>query len=342
MADLISKKNGIYQSPFKVVPFLVLEIGSAFLMSFYLRQLLTNAGSSGLPAQAGLPAGQAGGGLIWFLVGLGLFIIFSFLSALFINGLLWSSLAAGLSVIASLAVFYDYFSTVLIVFSIFIFLIFVWGISKLRSELEDTLKIKFFRLVKVFLSKIVLGLAIMISLFGYFLLPTGGGFPVSLENFQSFVLKPNEGLIGIFVPNFKFQTSIQTVLAGLLEPQLAKQVPNYKNLPASAKEIILESAIRQQLLDGLEKALGTKIDSQEPVGKVIYDSLAIKFSQLDETAKNWITIGIFVLLFFTIQFIFIPIKWLLSFLLFLIYLFLLAINFVSIRLESRSKEVLVM
>ncbi len=340
MTDFLSKKNGIYQSPFKVIPLLIFEISSAFLMSFYFRQLLS--GSSDLIAQTGLPAGQVGGGLIWFLVGLGLFVIFSFLSALFINGLPWSSLAAGLSVIASLAVFYDYFSTVLIVFGIFIFLIFVWAIRKLRLELEDTLKIRFFRLVKVFLSKVTLGLAIMISLFGYFLLPAGGGFPVSLENFQFFVLKPNEGLISIFVPNFKFQTPIQTVLAGLLEPQLAEKVPNYKNLPASAKEIILESAIRQQFLDGLEKSLGTKIDSQESVGQAIYDSLAIKFSQLDDAVKNWITIGIFVLLFFTIQFIFIPIKWLLSFLLFLIYLFLLAIKFVHIRLESRSKEVLQM
>lgn len=327
MTDLISKENGIYQSPFKVVPLLVLEIGSAFLMSFYFRQFL---------------AGSSVSGLIWFLVGLCLFIIFSFLSALFISGLIWSSLAAGLSVIASLAVFYDHFSTVLVVSNIFIFLIFVWGIYKLRSELEDTMKIKISRLVKVFLPKITLGLAIMISLFSYFLLPAGNGFPVSSENFQSFVLKPNEGLISIFVPNFKFQMPIQTVLAGLLEPQLAKEVPNYKNLPAAAKEIILESAIRQQFLDRLEKSLGTKIDAKEPVGQAIYDSLATKFGQLDDAVKNWITIGIFVILFFTIQFIFIPIRWLLSLLLFPIYLLLLAVNFANIRLESRSKEVLVL
>jgi hypothetical protein len=325
MSDLISnnKENDFIQSPFKVIPLLVLEVVFAFLMSFYFRQLLTN-----------------GIGLGWFLVGFFLFITFSFLSALFLNKMLWSSLAAGLSVIASFVVFYDYFSTVLIISGIFIFLIFVWGIRELKLEIENTLKINFFRLVKVFLNKITLGLAIMFCVFGYFLLPTGSGFPVSFKNFQAYILKPNEPIIGIFVPNFKFETSIQKALINILEPQIIKQIPNYKDLPAAARETILESVIRQQFLDGLEKSSGVKINAQEPVGKIIYDFLVIKFNQLNESIKNLITLGIFVILFFVIQTIFIPVKWLLSFVLFLVYMSLLAVRFAGIRLEQRSKEVL--
>jgi hypothetical protein len=111
-------------------------------------------------------------------------------------------------------------------------------------------------------------------------------------------------------------------------------------LPAAARETILESVIRQQFLDGLEKSSGVKINAQEPVGKIIYDFLVIKFNQLNESIKNLITLGIFVILFFVIQTIFIPVKWLLSFVLFLVYMSLLAVRFAGIRLEQRSKEVL--
>lgn len=323
MADLIAKENDLDQSPFKVIPLLLLEVVFVFLMSFYFRQLFTH-----------------GVGLGWFLAGFFLFIIFSFLSALFLNRMTWSSLAAGLSVAASFLVFYDHFSTILVLSVLFIFLIFIWGIRNLRLESENTLKINFFRLTKAFLTKISLGLAIMLCVFGYFLLPKGNGFFISFENFQSYVLKPNEFIVGIFIPNFKFEMPIQAALANLLEPQIAKQIPSYEALPEAQRKAILDLAIRTQFLDGLEKNLGTKIDSRESVGLMIYDFLVTKFSQLNGSVKNLIMLGIFVILFFIIQTIFVPVKWLLSFILFLVYMFLLATNFASIRLETRSKEVL--
>ncbi len=327
MADLISKENGgSNQSSVKIIPILVLEIISAFLMSFYFRQMV-----------AGLNVPN----LIWFLVGFILFVIFSFLAALFINELLWSSLAAGLSVIVSLAVFYDYFSVVLLGFGLLVFLILLWGMSRLKTDSDNTLKINFSHLSKIFLSKITLALAILFCLFAYFLFSTKGGFPISFESFRVFILKPNEGIIRIFVPNFKFQEPLQTVLAGVLEKQLVQSVPNFNNLPASVKETAITSAVDQQFGVSLDKALGYQVNLKDPVDKVIYDSLVIKFDQLNPMAKNWTYIGIFVVLFFTIRFLFIPINWLLSILMFLIYQLLLAVKFVSIKSESRSKEVFV-
>lgn len=320
------KENDSCQSPVKVVPLLFFEVSFAFLTSFCFRQLIGNVNP---PAN----------GLFWFLISLGLFIVFSFLTALLVSGFMWSGLAAGLSALASLAVFYDYFSTTLFVFGIFIFLIFIWGINSLRSELENSLKIRFFYLTKAFLPKVALGVAILISLFSYFLFTARGGFPISFENFQ-FLLKPNEKLIGILIKDFSFQKPLQTVLAGLLAPQLAAKVPNFENLPASVKETVLELTIKREFLDGLSKFLGSEINAQDSADKVIYNSLVIKFSQLDERVKNWIIIGIFVVLFLTIRALFVPVNWLLSIFIFLIYLFLLAFNFVSVKMESRSKEVL--
>jgi len=325
MADLLSKENEIYQSPVKVAFLLILEIGSAFLMSFYFRQFAADFGSQKL---------------ILFLVGLILFLTFSFFSALFIRGFLWSGLAVGLSLVAGLAVFYDYFSPVLIVFGFFIFWVFFWGIGGLRFESENSLKIKISRLLKIFLAKASLGTAILISLFCYFLFSAGSDFPISFENLQ-FLLKPNEKLLAIFIPEFSFQKPLQTVLAGVLEQQLAPKIPNFEKLPASAKSIIIEEAVRQEFLAGLEQFLGIRINPRDSVDRVIYDSLKIKFNQLGETVKKWIIIGVFVALFFAIRFLFIPLNWLLSAVIFLIYLVLLALNFASIRLESRSKEVLI-
>ena len=273
---MLSKENDIYQSPVKVAFLLIFEIGSAFLMSFYFRQFAVDFGSQKL---------------ILFLVGLVSFLVFSFFAALFIRGFLWSNLAVGLSLAAGLAVFYDYFSATFLVFGFFIFLVFFWGIGGLRFELENSLKIKIPRLLKIFLAKASLGTAILISLFCYFLFSVKGDFPISFENLQ-FLLKPNEKLLAIFVPGFSFQKPLQTVLTGV------------------------------------------------SADRVIYDSLKIKFNQLGETVKKWIIIGVFAALFFVIRFLFIPLNWLLSAVVFLIYLVLLALNFASIRLEPRSKEVL--
>ena len=142
------------------------------------------------------------------------------------------------------------------------------------------------------------------------------------------------------IKDFSFQKPLQTVLAGLLAPQLAAKVPNFENLPASTKEAVLELTIKREFLDGLSKFLGSEINAQDSADKVIYNSLVIKFSQLDEGVKKWIIIGIFVVLFLTIRALFVPVNWLLSIFIFLIYLFLLAFNFVSVKMESRSKEVL--
>ncbi len=102
----------------------------------------------------------------------------------------------------------------------------------------------------------------------------------------------------------------------------------------------MELTIKREFLDGLSKFLGSEINAQDSADKVIYNSLVIKFSQLDEGVKKWIIIGIFVVLFLTIRALFVPVNWLLSIFIFLIYLFLLAFNFVSVKMESRSKEVL--
>jgi hypothetical protein len=51
-------------------------------------------------------------------------------------------------------------------------------------------------------------------------------------------------------------------------------------------------------------------------------------------------LGLFFVLFLIIKFLFMILTWVFPLVLFLVYLLLTAVNFVSIRLESRSKEVL--
>lgn len=320
---MLSKENsGVYQPSIKIIPLFILEIVSAFLMSFYFRQFLVFFN---------------GYSLIWFLVGLGVFIISSFFAALFLKGFIWSALAAGFSVMVSLAVFYDHFSAALNGFGFVVFLVFAWGIFKLQRALENTLEIDFFHLAKVFLSKMAMGTAILLSVFSYFLFSVKGGPVIPLEAFKAF-LRPNEKVVAVFFPGFSFDKSLQLFLADVLEKQLADKVPNFATLPVSIKEGLI-APFQQQIVDGLQKFSGIKISLKDPISDVAYDVLAVKFSQLNEPLKSWTLIGVFVGLFFTIQILFVPINWLLSIVLFLIYSFLLAVNFASIKMESRSKEV---
>lgn len=312
MGDLLvkEKENDIYQSPIKVVFLLIFEIGSAFLMSFYFRQLITDFTIRKL---------------VLFLTGLSLFLIFSFFASLLVRGFIWLGLGAGLAVAMGLAVFYDYFSPTLIVSGLIIFLIFLWAISGLRSAVEDFLKIRFFHLAKVFLAKATLGAAVMLTIFCYFLWPAADGFPLSLKNFQ-FLLKSNEKLVAIFVPNFRFEKPLKEILL--------------EKLPAPAKGTAIEGMVLKEFLAGWEKFLGFKINPADSADKVIFDSLKTKFDQTNEETKKMIVVGVFICLFLLIECLFIPLKWIFPIILFLIYSFLSAVNFVSIKLESRSKEII--
>lgn len=310
MADLLAKEkeNDIYQSPLKVVPLLVLEVVAAFSMSFYFRQLIIDFTTPKL---------------VLFLTGLSSFLIFSFFSSLLVRGFFWSALGAGLAVAASLAVFYDYFSPTLIISGLIIFLIFLWAIRELRLAVDDSLKIRFFHLAKVFLARATLGLAVALAIFGYFLLPAADGFPLSFKNFQ-FLLKPNEKLVAIFIPNFRFEKPLKEILL--------------EKLPAEVKGTAIEGMVQEEFLAGWEKFLGFKINPADSVDKVFFNSLKTKFDQMSEGTKRLTVIGVFISLFFLIELVFIPLKWVFPLILFLIYTFLSAINFVTIRLESRSKE----
>jgi hypothetical protein len=301
MADLLvkEKENDIYQSPVKVVFLLVFEVGSAFLMSFYFRQTIVDFSIQKL---------------VFFLIGLSLFLIFSFFTSLLVEGFIWSSLGVGLSIAASFAVFYDYFSSILVFFGLIIFLIFLWAVSELRSAAADSLKIRFFHLAKVFLAKAVLAVALALTIFCYFLLPFDG-FPLSFKNFQ-FLLKSNEKLVAVFIPNFSFEKTLKEILS--------------EKLPAEIKGTGLEEII----------FLGFKINAADPVDKIIFDSLKTKFVQMNERTQKIIIISLFVCLFLIIQFLFIVLRWIFPIILFLIYLFLSAVNFVAIKLESTSKETL--
>lgn len=305
------KENEIYQSSVKVVFLLIFEIGSVFLMSFYFRQLI---------------ADFTGWRLIFFLTGLSLFLIFSFFASLLVRSFVWSSLSMGLAVAASFAVFYDYFSPILIFSGLIIFLIFLWGIKELRSAAEGSLKISFFRLAKVFLIKAGLGLAAMLTIFCYFLTPAEN-FPLSFKTFQILV-KSNEKLVAIFIPDFRFEKSVKDNFVGFIEKQLAAKIPGFELLPLAAKTAAINEVIKN-----------FPVNTGEPTDQSFFNFLQTKFNQTSKSVQKLIVIGLFICLFLIIQFLFIVLKWFFPIILFLIYLFLSAVNFINIRIESRDKEV---
>jgi len=330
MADLLEKEkdSDVYQSPVKFFSLFILEIFFAFLMSFYFRQL---------------GASFSAGNLIWFLASFCLFVVFSFFSALFMNEILWSSLAAGLAVLAGLAVFYDQFGTPLVIFGLLVFFVLFLGIRELRGQLDNALKISFPNLVKSFLPKISLAMAVLTTLFVYLLFFTRAGFPISSDNFKFIFLKPEEKLVGLFINNFNFDKPLEAILSDVFEKQLLAQIPNFYQLPAATQQAGLETvkAQEQNFIGSIDKSLGLKINAKETVDQVIYDSLSVKFNQLGGTAQRLIVIGILVLIFFSIQFLLVILNWLLFPVLFIVYTLLLTLKFARIKLEPRSKEVFV-
>lgn len=323
MSDLLNQQNK-NRGGIKIFVLAVLEIGSAFGFGFFSQQLLFSPNLQNLS---------------FFLISLTLFLISGFFIALLIKETFWSSLIFFLASGTALSVFYRNFSANLIIVGLVIMWLFLlWGRNRTRAELNDSAKVRFFRLTKIFLSKTVFGTAVFLA-FTVYLTTTSKDFPVSFPYFQ-LLLRPGEKTLALFMPDFNLQNPLQIALTQLAETQLAKTVPDFDELPPLNKNVLIKEIVQEGFLKPIEVFAGASVDPTEPTDKTIFNILQTKFGQLNDKTKTAVTVGIFVFFFLLLKTCLLPLKWLSALIGYFIYLLLLAFNFIDVSLEAGSKEVI--
>lgn len=276
-----------------------------------------------------------------FSFALGFLTIF-FLNVFFIKNFSRSALIIFLESLAFLSVFYDWLSPKIIGAAFLSFLILLWGDYAGKEELKNMLKIKFWRVGKKVLPKAITALALFSSFASITVASVGGEkFFISQQTFDKIVSPIFEmKLLKNFFPEFDFSLPVGELINNLARNQV-EQHPQAKLLPESAKQQLISQSAKE-LEEKISDFVGKPINLKSTFSEAIYDAMVYKFIQLPAEVKNIIPFGVAAIIFLTIIGFILPIRWLVSFLAFLIYEICLALGFSNLALESRSREIIVL
>lgn len=217
------------------------------------------------------------------------------------------------------------------------FLILILANQRGRRELEDFVKIRFWRINKTILPKAIAAIFLFSSVIYVYGFPTEGGFFISKQAFEK-ILLPNKVLIDKFLPGFDFSSTLNEFAKKSVEKEISESA-QFKNLPAFAKnQLIAQSA--KEFENKISEMAGVKIDSKLKISDAIYEALKNKLINLPENIKPYIPVSAVIFIFLVLEGFAIPIRWIVSIFSFIMYEIFLALGFAKIELEGGSREII--
>jgi len=269
--------------------------------------------------------------LFCFLAALG-FLIFFLLEVLFVKTSWIVNLIILLETLGFLVPFYDHLSKTVAIGTLISFLILLSGIYIGRAEMENMLKIKFWRISKKTLPKAIAGLALFSSIIY--------GGVIGSEEKEFFISQATFEKAIEFVPGFDLSLPVETLIKNLAIKQVEGNA-QFSLLPESAKKELINQSVKEfekKISDFTGLPLNPKVKASE----AIYEIMVEKFANLPENIRLFAPATIAALIFLTIVGLSLPIRIIATVLAFLIYEICLALGFSAIIMEGRSREIIIL
>lgn len=225
------------------------------------------------------------------------------------------------------------------------FLLLIWADYSGRQTIQDLLKIKFWHVGKASLPKAVFGIALLSSAIYYNISYSGDlakrEFPISFSAFERLVA-PTSGVVRRFIPEFNPSSSFGDAISRLAKRQL-ESAPQFDLLPEEQKKILLSRTVAEFNKTAAD-FIGNNLvlNSDETLGRVLYDVAVNRFANLPENIKSAAPVGIAVAIFLIIIGFALPIRWIVTILAYIVYQILLALGFATVAMEGKSKEVVIL
>ncbi|OGM89356.1 hypothetical protein A3J77_02265 [Candidatus Wolfebacteria bacterium RBG_13_41_7] len=321
--DLPTDGVSLDRSKVKIIILAFFGVVFSFTSGFFLQVFMLNGGGNNL--------------LLSSMAALG--FMAEFVICVFFIKTGWIlNLAVFIQSLAFFALFYDRLSVMVGVGAAIGFLFFISGIYAGRSELENTLEIKFWKISKKALPKTIAGIGIFAGVVcASFINIDSKDFFIPRDAFNAVVAPiTDSGLLEKIVPGFDFTGSTEETIRSIAMREIENN-PQLKLLPDSIKEELLGKAV-QEVKNQATGLAGTQLNFQNKLSDTIYDFLAVKFYSLPENILNSTPILIAIFIFLVIISLVWPIRLAAAFISFLLYETLLALGFGAIILEGRSKE----
>ncbi len=270
------------------------------------------------------------------------FLVFFFLDVFFIKAFWRANLVIFLESLALLAAFYNQLSITIEIAVLLTFLIFLWGNYAGRQELENILKIKFWQISKKVFPKAIVGLALFISVIYISIVDTEKKeFFISQSTFETIIsLITKTKIIQGFLPSFDLSLTTDELINNLASSQI-EQNPQSKLLTESDKKQLINQTTKE-LEKKISEFVGSSLNLKIRAYDAFYEVMTKEFNKLPDSIKPVVPIGIATIIFLVIISLALPIRWLITFLTFILYEIFLAVGFSTIMLEGRSREIILL
>lgn len=307
---------------YKPLIFDVIAAASAFALGYeYLLYLLGRAGFANLLLFAGVFAALATL-QIFFTKSLNRVFFFAIIDALAITTLFFFS-GYDIKMLAGGA----------LAFAVFFF----WGGVLGRTELENTLDIRFFRTAWQILKKITTALAVVLILIYVPRLHDTNAAFLSKTSFTALFDKAAV-LLNNFYPQVDLTASLDKFSEDLARLEL-KNNATFQNLSPTDQNAIVKQT-SDQIISGLGKQLGAAVSASDTASNVFYDFIINLLNKWKTSNLTWFLVGWVIVVFFIVRSIGIIFYWIVGLVAFIIYQIFLASNFVHILGETRTHEVI--
>ncbi len=299
----------------------LLNIVSAGLLGYALESVVTNGGLDS-------------GNVLLVIVGNILFLSLFLLQLLFVKSFKIQSMLVLLETLALSAFFLQYWSWLVMLAIVLLYVFLMNSLRKGRTEMENQMKIQFFRIEKNLLPPAITALSLFVSILYVDVNGVGKSF-ASKETIRT-ILKPSEPVVKLLVSK---DFSVDMTVSKFAEATAAQQFgAAFTSLsPAAKAQAVAEitNQLRQQAA-----TYGIIFKNTDTVSDVFYAYFFRQFNSIPQQYRALIPYVVFLLTFFTIKSLGFLIRWFIALPSYILYELLLATGFARIGLESRTREII--
>ena len=273
----------------------------------------------------------------FFLCGLGIFLICATLQVIFTDSLLRRLSMIAIEIIAFLIFFYKNMDfSYLAAAALILYIFYVWGTVAGRRELTNGVRIRFMRIARVFLGKMITGLAIVLLIF---YVPHWNSKNVFLpeDQFQMFYTSGANIARGLY-SQFNLTSSVAMFAEGLVKMQFESK-PEFNTLPPGNQQTAIANAT-PQVIKNMSDRLGITLTPEESMEKAVYDAIMNTLTDWQTRLGAQFMLIWLIAVFFILRSLGLLYGLLIAFISLMIYEIFLAADIVRVVSEPVSKEVI--
>lgn len=270
------------------------------------------------------------------LLSLTIFSIFSTLEIFMVKS--WSRrfFIIILEVAALVGFFYDQSLKLLLIIAGLTLFFLLWGEVSSRRETGNLMEIRFFKIARIQLSRVVTAVAI-IGVFFYLPYSTPQDILFSPSSFDK-VFDLTAVAASNFYPKFRFTSSFGDLTKDIASSELAKDADFNKITPAEQVKTIEDAS--DKIIKDLGRMLKITIAPTEKTSKIFYDLIVNNLEGLKNKFGNQFTVVWGIILFIAVRGVGSIFAWFAALFSLFFYQILLGFNVVRVVGENRNHEVI--